>query len=70
MSDRLPVGPPAPAWESVTDAMTTPWYVRTTERLVVPGGWLYRTLIQDHGGSAAAVSTTFVPDPSNLAAKW
>lgn len=34
-----------------------------TDRIMVPGGWLYRTSV--HGGSSAGpigVATTFVPD--------
>jgi hypothetical protein len=34
----------------------------STERLMVPGGWLYRTIMEDDA-SHFAVAMVFVPDP-------
>jgi hypothetical protein len=37
-----------------------------TDRIRVPGGWLYRNFVWDYDRDAAkAVCTTFVPDPAS-----
>jgi len=37
-------------------------WCRETDRVRVPGGWLYRTFYDFDGDEACSVSTTFVPD--------
>lgn len=45
------------SWFTVTEDNTT-----LVQRLVVPGGWLYRVL-RDAGGGPTAMAVTFVADP-------
>lgn len=46
-------------WFTVTEDATT-----LVQRLVVPGGWLYRVLHNDDAGGGPTVMTvTFVADP-------
>lgn len=48
------------AWELVTDTRD----VEATDRLEVPGGWLYRTLIIPYTEDGnTAVAMVFVPRP-------
>ena len=51
-----------PKWEEVTDHNAVRWvnYTSLTERLAVPGGWLY--LVWPETGDAPVMC--FVPDPS------
>ena len=51
-----------PKWEKVTDRIAVEWidYTSRTERLAVPGGWLY--LVWPETGDAPVMC--FVPDPS------
>jgi hypothetical protein len=41
---------------------------RYTERLRVPGGWLYRSWIEPYGTYNITVAQTFVPDPAQAEA--
>ena len=52
-----------PTWETVTADRDSSTY---TDRLAVPGGWLYRCTKTLWGVAHPniAISTTFVPDPS------
>jgi hypothetical protein len=50
---------PKPTWEKITENLGV--YVERTERLEVPGGWIYRTICgatQDGG-----IALCFVPKP-------
>jgi len=51
-----------PLWEEAASAEEGDY----TERLRVPGGWLYRCWMRTSGigdDTAIALATTFVPDP-------
>lgn len=48
---------PEPKWESLTSSTSGS---EKTDRLAVPGGWIYRTRCE---GMGAGVSTVFVPYP-------
>jgi hypothetical protein len=52
--------PPQPDWEKVTErsGLMGP---EITERLEVPGGWIYRSY--QPGTNPAAIAMCFVPDP-------
>lgn len=52
-------------WELVSERThDNGWPVDKTERLKVPGGWLYRTILDDVGGdnSRDIVAMVFVPE--------
>jgi hypothetical protein len=53
-------------WENVTTGESLhsdrPGFTERTDRLAVPGGWLYRTIVQVD--SVVSVQTVFVPDPN------
>jgi hypothetical protein len=46
-----------PAWEIICHEATT-----ETARLIVPGGWLYRTIVLAPGAQQS-ISLVFVPEP-------
>jgi len=58
-------------WESVFLYDNPHGTIRRTERLAVPGGWLYKSTetILNQNGNAVAVATTYVPNPANFVAK-
>ena len=53
-------------WQSVANGRTPDPDVAITERMPVPGGWLYRSIARHNG---IAVSQTFVPDANSPAAE-
>ena len=52
-----------PDWEPVSGYGATG--ITSTDRLRVPGGWLYRTIVAS--ATELAVATTFVPIPPGMA---
>ena len=66
MPDHAPAA--KPKWEHVTGDRGYTW----TERLKVPGGWLYRTTHQyaveskHFPDTACVMNTTFVAEPTNV----
>lgn len=52
------------AWELVVEDHDYPHGWERTERLPVPGGWLYRTTVARIGHNLLSVALTFVPDPT------
>ncbi len=57
-ADQAPATSP---WEPVTSSGTPSYNRWITDRLKVPGGWLYRQAIYDNG-HGIAVSICFVPE--------
>ena len=59
-----------PQWELITQRKhhEHDWPVDTTERLKVPGGWLYRVIRDDSsfGESRETTALVFVPDAPDL----
>ena len=56
-----------PEWRYLCSDGDEETFGATTSRMVVPGGWVYRTIVMHPaaeeipGGAPMAVSTTFVP---------
>ena len=61
---RGPTPAPEPRWKPIEEpSHTTNAHVRS-DRLAVPGGWLYRTIVTSKPSfPGAAVSMIFVADP-------
>lgn len=55
-------GETGPQWERYNSNEKN---LELVERLKVPGGWLYRTMIHvdENAGARIAISVVFVPDP-------
>ena len=51
--------PPKAQWEPVTETAGQVMYRERTERLEVPGGWIYRSFRPDD----SAMAMCFVPNP-------
>lgn len=53
-------------WEIVSESKG-----ENTERMPVPGGWIYRTVIYPyHEGESASVAMVFVPVPVVAMKEW
>jgi hypothetical protein len=68
ISERALPGTLDDGWELVSarngDFCKVPVRLDRTERMEVPGGWIYRTVEYQHtDGSSDTVAMCFVPDP-------
>ena len=56
-------------WETIHDYAEGGVF-DSTERMKVPGGWLYRSTRSEPVNTAGHMTTTFVPDPDLLVQVW
>jgi len=58
-----------PKWENIGFSEKCNHFHTGTERLQVPGGWLYRLRSRDYSNVDSFVSLGFVPDPDEAEAR-